>query len=78
MVQKTKVYILLFTYSYNDELLPNRSTKEFIVALTRLIARGGRASVTYSDNTKAFVVDSKWFGKINKDEKYKNTSSKSK
>ena len=39
------------------------------MALTRLIARGGRASVTYSDNTKAFVVDSKWFGKINKDEK---------
>ena len=39
------------------------------MALKRLIARSGRVSIIFSDNTKTFVVDSNWVGKINKDEK---------
>ena len=39
------------------------------MALKRLIARRGRASVVYLDNTKTFVATSKWIGKIKKDEK---------
>ena len=39
------------------------------MALKRLIARRGRASVIYSDNAKTFVTASRWIGKTNKDEK---------
>ena len=39
------------------------------MALNRLIARKGRASITNSDNAKSFVEASKWISKINKDEK---------
>ena len=38
------------------ELLPNRSTRERIMVLQRLLARIGRASVTSSDNEKPFVA----------------------
>ena len=61
--KETKVYILFFTCSLTRaihlELLPNQSTQEFIMALNRLIARKGRASITNSDNAKSFVEASK-------------------
>ena len=53
--KETKVYIL-FTCSLiramHIELLPNQSTKEFIMALKRIIARRGRPYGIYSDNAK--------------------------
>ena len=49
--KQTKLYILLFTCSLTRamhlELLPNQSTREFIMALKRLIARRGRAAAIY-------------------------------
>ena len=50
------------------EALTNQTTREFIHALKRLIARRGRSKVIYSDNAKTFVAASKWIEKINKDE----------
>ena len=64
--------ILLSTCSLTrailPQVLPNQSTQEIIMALKRLIARRGRASVIYSGNEKAFVAASKWIIKIKNDE----------
>ena len=69
---ETKVYIQLFTSNFTKaihlQLVSNHCTQEFVMALKRLIARRVRASVIYSDKTKALAADSKQIGKIDKDE----------
>ena len=70
--KEKKSYILLFTCSLTRaihlELLPDQTKKEFIRALTRLIARHGCPETIYSDNAKTFVTASKWIKSINKSE----------
>ena len=66
------INIYIESYQSYNEVLPNQSTQEFIVALTQLIPRRGKASVIYTDNKKTFVAASKWFGKINNNEEIQN------
>ena len=67
------MHILLFTCSITRaahlEILPNQSTKDFIMTLKRLIARRGRASIIHSRQSNNFVAASEWVSKINKDKK---------
>ena len=61
------------THYYLHAVLPElHSSSSYRINLYRSlsIARRGRASVIYSDNTKTFIEASKWISKINKDEKF--------
>ena len=50
------------------KLIVNITTQEFIKGLKRLIARRGKLSITYSDNTKSFQAAAKWLKRIIKRE----------
>ena len=50
------------------ELIPNRTTKEFIRCLKQLIARRGKPSTIYSYNAKSFQAAPKWLKQIIKSE----------
>ena len=50
------------------KLIVNITTQEFIKGLKRLIARRGKLSITYSDNTKSFQAAAKWLKHIIKRE----------
>ena len=71
-----KAYILLFTCSLTRavhiELMPYLTTKVFITALKRFIARRGRPRKIYSDNATTFVGAERWLRNVMKDENLQN------
>ena len=70
--KKSKAYILIFSCSVSRivhlELISNTTTKEFIKCLKRLVARRGKPTTIYSDNTKSFQAVAKWLEQIIKSE----------
>ena len=71
-----KVYILLFTCGISRaihlEIQTNETTREFIKALKRVVARWGRPQIIYLDNAKTFIAAEKWINKIKKNEHFKD------
>ena len=70
--KKSKAYILIFSCSVSRvihlEVISNTTTKEFIKCLKRLVARRGKPTTIYSDNTKSFQAVAKWLEQIIKSE----------
>ena len=74
--EKQKAYVVLYSCSLTRgvflELLPSLETTELIKSLKRLIARRGRPSKIYSDNSQTFVAAAKWLKIVQKDERFQS------
>ena len=72
--EEQKAYVVLYSCSLTRgvflELLPSLETTELIKSLKRLIARRGRPSKIYSDNSQTFVAAAKWLKIVQKDERF--------
>lgn len=67
--RETVKLILCLTWAIHLELLSDQTTKEFIKAFKRFIAKKGRQQKVYSDNGRSFVADSKRLSSIMRDDK---------
>ena len=72
--EEQKAYVVLYSCSLTRgvflELLPSLETTELIKSLKPLIARRGRPSKIYSDNSQMFVAAAKWLKIVQKDERF--------
>ena len=53
-------------------MLPNQTAEEFLLSLTKFIARRGRLEMIYSDNGRTFVAGAKWLKRVMRDEVMQN------
>ena len=70
--KESKLYVVLYLCSLTQavflDLLPSLETREFIKSFKQLIARRGRQSLIYLDNSSTFVTAAKCLKSVWKDE----------